>query len=197
MLQKRLATYAKSGETVLPRPISRAGIPAHFETSKHRPYQWLPLYNDTTEKELLEWFCYFKRLRIQYLKRRGIRVRKHITSNLFRDHEWFQMAQRDLKRGIAAPDYRAIAEQWSQRNPVQVRKMFLRHAWRSPEVVESLALRGEIERAKVKGEIYESFEKKCGARDQAVLLKEDLQAYIRSHLPHLIRSAVQRYKPSC
>lgn len=196
LLRKRLAAYAEAGQAAPPRAVFRAGIPAYFETSKHKPFCSLPVYDDTTESELLERFRYYKKLRLQHLRQSGIRVRKHITTNIHRDHIWFQMAQRQLKKGAVAPNYRQIAEQWSRRNPAHVREMLLQYIWRSSESAVSDELREAIQRAKTKGEIYETFTRRFATNDSSSDLKEELDTYISTHLPHVIRSAVQRYKPS-
>ena len=196
LLQKRLAAYTRAGQHPPARAVFRAGIPAHFETSKHVPFGSLPIYDDTTESELLERFRYRKKLRLQYLKQSGNHVRKHITTNIDRDHIWFQMAQRHTKNGANAPNYRQIAEQWSRRNPALLKEMLLRHIWRSPEAAVSNELRKAIQCAKTQGQIYETCRRQFVTSDSSFDIDQELGVYIDTHLPHVIRSAVERYKRS-
>lgn len=189
-LEKKLKVYRDKGEAAPPRVIFRAGITEFMQLSKDTPHGWIPIYDDTTAKDVHLNFLGHKRERVAYLRNCGIRKRKYITSNASRDHEWFKMAgQYD-----GTPDFTEISKTWAKKNERIVARMVLKYLWTDPNNAESEELRQEISTAQQSGKIFDSFFRDFMIGKWRRRLKDDRKVYLGDNLPRLIREAVQRFK---
>src|SRR3989338_5985410 len=112
-LNKKLSDYKKIGEDVPPRPIFRAGIPAFYEPSRHRPFGWLALYDDMIQDDIQHYFNEYKAIRNETLQKHGIKTR-NITTNLCRDYEWYKLSIAPKYKRNIEPNYIKISERWSK-----------------------------------------------------------------------------------
>ena len=187
-LSKKLKIYKRKG---LPnsRVVFESGIPAYMQTSKHKPYGWLPLYDDMTEKDLVSLFRQYKKARKKRLRESGIDNRRYITAREKRDSRWVKMASKyDSK-----PDYKKLAEEWANKNQKQLVVMIFDSRWRKPAGCVSPILQDLIINAQKKGLQKESLlEQKSNAIEKEIVVREYVD-FVGFNLPRIIRSAVKRY----
>jgi hypothetical protein len=184
-LSKKLKAY-RDRDKPTKRNIFEVGVPQCLWTDKNKPYGCIPLYDDTTQNDVLDSYCRHKKERIAYLRSRGIKTRKHITKNVTRDHEWYLMS----KCYKGTPDYKQMAKQWAPRNRQMVNSMLLRLLWKNMNECISARLKNVITTAKSKEQSCDTFLKQC----HSSFLKKDFKRYVDFYLPRAMRSAVNRYK---
>jgi hypothetical protein len=84
-LEIKLKAYRDMGKKVEPRVLFATGVPQCIQTAKHESFGSIHLYDDMTQKDVIDIFSREKKERQAFLRQLGKNKRKYLTKNAERD----------------------------------------------------------------------------------------------------------------